>query len=225
MINFQFFYIFLCGQSEILLFYYLWFLKLTLLFSALCVVVSRNPVMSVIFLIYTFLNSALLLFFFGAEYFAMLLILVYLGAIAVLFLFVVMLLNIRIFEITQQTVKFTPFLLLAIVILCLILFLNFKTFLYQAEAVEPLALEEAIYLEASKPEWVNIYYSVSFIRSLAFVMFTYGAIYIVIISFILLLAVVGVISLTLVKSKKLKLQDDYSQVIRENRLNLVLQKR
>jgi len=225
MINFQFFYIFLCGQSEILLFYYLRFLKLTLLFSALCVVVSRNPVMSVIFLIYTFLNSALLLFFFGAEYFAMLLILVYLGAIAVLFLFVVMLLNIRIFEITQQTVKFTPFLLLAIVILCLILFLNFKTFLYQAEAVEPLALEEAIYLEASKPEWVNIYYSVSFIRSLAFVMFTYGAIYIVIISFILLLAVVGVISLTLVKSKKLKLQDDYSQVIRENRLNLVLQKR
>jgi len=225
MINFQFFYVFFCGQSEILLFYYLWFLKLTLLFSALCVVVSRNPVMSVIFLIYTFLNSALLLFFFGAEYFAMLLILVYLGAIAVLFLFVVMLLNIRIFEITQQTVKFTPFLLLAIVILCLILFLSFKSFLYQAEAVEALTLEEAMYLQASKPEWVNIYYSVSFIRSLAFVMFTYGAIYIVIISFILLLAVVGVISLTLVKSKKLKLQDDYSQVIRENRLNLVLQKR
>lgn len=65
-----------------------------LLLSALAVISSRNPVYSVFFLILAFFNAAALFVMIGAEYLAMTLVIVYVGAVAVLFLFVVMMLNI-----------------------------------------------------------------------------------------------------------------------------------
>ncbi len=65
-----------------------------LLVSALAVVSTRNTVYSVLFLILSFVNAACLFILSGSEYLAMLLIVVYVGAIAVLFLFVVMMLNV-----------------------------------------------------------------------------------------------------------------------------------
>lgn len=65
-----------------------------LLISAMIAVSAKNTVHSVLFLILTFLNAAALFVLLGAEFLAMLLIIVYVGAIAVLFLFVVMMLNI-----------------------------------------------------------------------------------------------------------------------------------
>jgi NADH-quinone oxidoreductase subunit J len=63
--------------------------------SAVAVVASRNPVHSVLFLIFAFFNAAGLFILLGAEMLAMLLVIVYVGAVAVLFLFVVMMLNIK----------------------------------------------------------------------------------------------------------------------------------
>ena len=68
--------------------------------SALMVVSSRNPVHSVLFLILSFVNAAGLFVLLGAEFLAMILIVVYVGAVAVLFLFVVMMLNV-----TERTTK------------------------------------------------------------------------------------------------------------------------
>ena len=65
-----------------------------MLASGLMVVVSRNPVYSVLFLILAFFNAAALFVLIGAEFLAMLLVVVYVGAVAVLFLFVVMMLNV-----------------------------------------------------------------------------------------------------------------------------------
>lgn len=62
--------------------------------SALCVVTARNPVHSVLFLILSFFSAAGLFVLLGAEFLAMLLIVVYVGAVAVLFLFVVMMLDV-----------------------------------------------------------------------------------------------------------------------------------
>ena len=62
--------------------------------SAACVVSARNPVHSVLFLILAFFNAAALFLLAGAEFLAMILVIVYVGAVAVLFLFVVMMLNI-----------------------------------------------------------------------------------------------------------------------------------
>ena len=64
------------------------------LFSGFMVISSRNPVHSVLFLILAFINSAALFLLLGAEFLAMILIIVYVGAVAVLFLFVVMMLDI-----------------------------------------------------------------------------------------------------------------------------------
>ena len=70
--------------------------------SAVAVISSRNPVHSVLFLILAFVNSAGIFVLAGAEFLAMILLIVYVGAVAVLFLFVVMMLNINLEEIKSQ---------------------------------------------------------------------------------------------------------------------------
>jgi NADH-quinone oxidoreductase subunit J len=76
--------------------------------SAAMVVVSRNPVYSVLFLILAFFNAAALFLLLGAEFIAMILIIVYVGAVAVLFLFVVMMLDINLTELREGFLKYLP---------------------------------------------------------------------------------------------------------------------
>jgi len=81
-------------------------------------VVSRNPVHSVLWLILSFLSAAGLFVLLGAEFVAMLLIIVYVGAVAVLFLFVVMMLDIDFAELKAEMAKYMPLaLLIALIIL------------------------------------------------------------------------------------------------------------
>jgi NADH-quinone oxidoreductase subunit J len=76
--------------------------------AGLRVVVSRNPVFSVLFLILAFFNAAGLFVLIGAEFIAMLLVVVYVGAVAVLFLFVVMMLDINFAEMRAGFQKYLP---------------------------------------------------------------------------------------------------------------------
>ena len=76
--------------------------------SGFMVIASRNPVQSVLFLILAFVNAAGLFLMMGAEFLAMILIIVYVGAVAVLFLFVVMMLDINFVELRQGFVKYLP---------------------------------------------------------------------------------------------------------------------
>ena len=76
--------------------------------SGAMVVVSRNPVHSVLFLILAFFNAAALFLLIGAEFIAMILVIVYVGAVAVLFLFVVMMLDINLVEIREGFLKYLP---------------------------------------------------------------------------------------------------------------------
>jgi len=76
--------------------------------SAVMVIASRNPVHSVLFLILAFFNSAGLFVLMGAEFLAMILVIVYVGAVAVLFLFVVMMLDINFSELRQGFLNFLP---------------------------------------------------------------------------------------------------------------------
>jgi len=88
------------------LFFYL-FAGITLL-SGLMVITSKNPVHSVLFLILAFFNAAGLFVLLGAEFLAMLLVVVYVGAVAVLFLFVVMMLDINFVELREGFQKYMP---------------------------------------------------------------------------------------------------------------------
>ncbi|MEC7515076.1 MAG: NADH-quinone oxidoreductase subunit J [Pseudomonadota bacterium] len=86
--------------------------------SAIMVVSSRNPVHSVLFLILAFFNAAALFLLMGAEFIAMMLVIVYVGAVAVLFLFVVMMLDINFAELRQGFQAYLPIgLLIGVVLL------------------------------------------------------------------------------------------------------------
>src|SRR5437868_8733567 len=76
--------------------------------SALMVIASRNPVHSVLFLILTFFNAAGLFILAGAEFLALILIVVYVGAVAVLFLFVVMMLDVDFTELRRGMLGYLP---------------------------------------------------------------------------------------------------------------------
>jgi NADH-quinone oxidoreductase subunit J len=85
-----------------------YFLSFVLVFSALIVVSARNPVHSVLFLMLAFFNSAGLFLLLGAEFISMLIIIVYVGAVMVLFLFVVMMLDIDFKELRHGFIKYLP---------------------------------------------------------------------------------------------------------------------
>jgi NADH-quinone oxidoreductase subunit J len=77
--------------------------------SAVMVISSKNPVHSVLFLILAFVNAAGLFVLMGAEFLAWILIIVYVGAVAVLFLFVVMMLDVDFAELRQGFLNYLPF--------------------------------------------------------------------------------------------------------------------
>ena len=77
--------------------------------AALMVIASRNPVHSVLFLILAFFNAAALFILLGAEFLALILLIVYVGAVAVLFLFVVMMLDIEFAELKRGALQYLPF--------------------------------------------------------------------------------------------------------------------
>ncbi len=81
---------------------------ITAVMAGLLVVVARNPVHSVLWLILAFLSSAGLFVLLGAEFVAMLLVIVYVGAVAVLFLFVVMMLDVDFAELKAEMAKYVP---------------------------------------------------------------------------------------------------------------------
>src|ERR1700726_4608789 len=76
--------------------------------SGVMVIAARNPVHSVLFLILAFFNAAGLFVLLGAEFLAMILVIVYVGAVAVLFLFVVMMLDINFVELRQGALQYLP---------------------------------------------------------------------------------------------------------------------
>ena len=96
------------GVGMILQAIFFYIFALVTVASAFMVISSRNPVYSVLFLILAFFNAAGLFLLLGAEFLAMILIVVYVGAVAVLFLFVVMMLDVDFVELRQGVLQYLP---------------------------------------------------------------------------------------------------------------------
>jgi NADH-quinone oxidoreductase subunit J len=124
-----------------------WIFAVVAVISGILVVANRNPVYSVLFLILTFFNAAGLFVLLGAEFLAMMLVVVYVGAVAVLFLFVVMMLDINFVALRQGFVRYLPIGAIVGVILVVELFFIFGGWLAPGAAttlVDPTpALEQA----------------------------------------------------------------------------------
>ncbi len=109
--------------------------------SAFMVIASRNPVHSVLFLILAFVNAAGLFLLLGAEFLAMILVVVYVGAVAVLFLFVVMMLDVDFAELRQGFLQYLPIggLIAAIFAIELVLVVGAWTFTPEALTMKQAA--------------------------------------------------------------------------------------
>ena len=151
-----------------------------ILFTSLLVITSRNPVYSVFFLILVFLISGSLLISFQVDFIALLFIIVYIGAIAILFLFVVMMLNIKLFE--EKISRYLPIGSLV----GFVLFLELSVILYQKTSLPIQTLE-----------WENQFNSLSNIQVFGHLLYTEYFYFFIISSIILLLAMIGAITLTL----------------------------
>jgi len=160
------------------LFFYMF--SAVMLGAGLMVVVSRNPVFSVLFLILAFFNAAGLFVLIGAEFIAMLLVVVYVGAVAVLFLFVVMMLDINFAEMRAGFQKYLP---LGLVVGSILVF----------------ELVAAIYGDAFKGASLPAMPEISNTRALGNVLYTKYMYLFQVAGLILLVAMIGAISLTMRK--------------------------
>ena len=176
-----------------MLFFYL-FASITCL-AGLMVISSRNPVHSVLFLILAFFNAAGLFVLLGAEFLAMLLVVVYVGAVAVLFLFVVMMLDINFVELREGFQRYMPLGLgVGGVLLAEILFVFFNS--------------------ADMPERVVMVNEVSNTRALGRILYTDYIYLFQLAGLILLVAMIGAIALTLRKRENVRRQSIASQTER-----------
>src|SRR3990172_5095255 len=101
-----------------------YFFSAVLIFSALMVITARHPVRGVLFLVLAFFASAVLWMLLQAEFLALVLIFVYVGAVMTLFLFVVMMLNIDISPKNQAFVRYLPFGLFMVALLLFIILIS-----------------------------------------------------------------------------------------------------
>ena len=173
-------------------FFYL-FAAITLL-AGLMVVSARNPVHSVLFLILAFFNAAGLFVLLHAEFLAMLLVVVYVGAVAVLFLFVVMMLDINFVELREGFQRYRPLGLLIAGVLLVELFVTFFS-LTASDATMPVMSDVHNTLALGRV----IYTDYIYLFQLA--------------GLILLVAMIGAITLTLRKRDGVKRQHIGSQNI------------
>jgi NADH-quinone oxidoreductase subunit J len=168
--------------------------------SAVMVISSRNPVHSVLFLILTFFNGAGLFILLGAEFLAMILVVVYVGAVAVLFLFVVMMLDVDFVELRQGMLNYLPVggTIGLIVLVELVLVLG-------SLAIDPAAIKT---VSAPTPEGVTN------TEALGRILYTDYIYYFQAAGLILLVAMVGAIVLTLRHKTGVKRQNIADQVAR-----------
>lgn len=179
------------------------------LVSGLMVVRAKNPVHSVLFFILVFCDTSGLLILLGLDFFAMIFLVVYIGAIAVLFLFVVMMFNIQIAEIHEEVLRYLP----VSGIIGLIFWWE-MFFILDNETIPLLpthrnttSLRYTVYAGKVR-SWTNL-------ETLGNLLYTYYFVWFLVSSLILLVAMIGAIVLTMHRTTKVKRQD----VFRRNALD------
>jgi len=198
---------------ENLLFYT--FSSLSVIFS-LFVISSKNPIHSILSLVLVFFNAAGLLILLGVEFLAMLFLIVYVGAVAVLFLFVIMMLNIKVNSIQSSIYRYAPFSLLLLALLYL--------------GLLPIVDSELISLSISDM-FYNLYYEDFYLNPiniwqsnvvlltntslLGSVLYTHYSFLFIVSGIILLVSMLGAISLTLHRRNDIRRQYIYKQIQRD----------
>ncbi|GAB3156837.1 NADH-quinone oxidoreductase subunit J [Nesterenkonia halophila] len=181
--------------------------------SGILVITSRNPVISVLFLISTFVNVACYLILLGINFIGLTYLIVYVGAIAILFLFVIMMLNIKLVELQDSSEDYSNPYPLAFVLGTLFvsglslansniskfdlpsIFDSINLLSFKSDNLETLTVNHS--------NWDNVFVSMDQINSVGQVLYTSHALFLIIASMILCLAMVGPIVLCLKPTKRI----------------------
>ena len=182
--------------------------SILLIFTCFKVITSSNPVLSAINLVFSFFLSAVLWLLLGAEFLSIILILVYVGAVMVLFLFVVMMLDINIAKKTASYIKYLP-LGIAVFIAFNVLIIYF--FINTFENIDYNAVKNIEIISDSNTE------------NLGYLLFTKYIIEFEIAGLILLLGIISAIVLTYRKNPKNKYQNPTTQISasKKDRLKII----
>lgn len=171
--------------------------------AAFMVISARNPVHSVLYLILTFFNAAALFLLTGAEFLAMILLVVYVGAVAVLFLFVVMMLDVDFAELKGEMAKYMPIALLIGVVLLMQLGIGLGAWV-QADGA--MGLRKAVTPDMAQVENT---------RAIGLLLYDKYLMVFQLAGMVLLVAMIGAIVLTLRHRKNVKRQNVLHQMWRD----------
>jgi len=188
------------------------FTMLTLLFSVFSIT-SKNPVVSILFLIATFVLASCYIIYIGINFLGISYIIVYVGAIAILFLFIIMMINIKLTDIIETGTQYTKTLPLGLLIVSFFIFIFFSIIPYifnnlnfdyitgkkMSYVISSSYLNPTIYFNSPETLITNFLQ----IDSISFTIYVYGAVLLIICSLILLLAMFSAIIIsTDLESKK-----------------------
>jgi NADH-quinone oxidoreductase subunit J len=195
-------------------------------FSVICslmVVSAKNPIHSVLFLILTFFNLSCLLFILNVEFLPLLFLIVYVGAIAVLFLFVLIMLNIKLSELKEGSKQYF---FIALIFGIIFLVETLLVFNINFSALNLLGLplkkaQDSLLSFGFCFDFSTLCFKHSNILYLGELLFTSFAYLFVALGFVLLLAMMGAITLTLKKNFITKSQDVYNQILRDSNHDII----
>jgi len=175
--------------------------------SGIFVLNSKNPVVSVLFLIGLFANVAVYLNLIGLNFIGLSYLIVYIGAVSILFLFILMLINIRLSELQDNTMNSIPLAIIIIISLIYTIFIvlpyNYATINNDDISNNYLYKNKLIYMNNNditfslSNNWDNNILEYNHISTIGSILYTSHNIWLIITSFILLLAMVGAIVITI----------------------------
>jgi len=193
------------------------FISLVSILSAILVIVSKNPIVSVLFLIGLFLSISCYLIVLGLNFIGLSYLLVYVGAVSILFLFILMLINVRISELLNETSNSIPLVILIILAFNYpvskvlpysvtvfiqeavnkIWYINYNYTIDNVLTMKAIISDKSEVLYATSKIWDGNMSEFSHITSIGNIMYTSHSIWLIITSIILLLAMVGAIVITI----------------------------
>lgn len=175
-----------------------------ILFLSFGLLTFENPIYAIFLLVLVFFGSSFLLIELNLFFLALMILIVYLGALIVLFLFVVMMLNIKSLEL-NRVINFFPFLF--IFFSAFLLFLLSKSLTFSDFDPNLFILSVFFF------DWQHSYHYVSSFFGMGFYLYTFGSVLLILVSIILLLAMIGAIILTLTPSRHFYKQNSINQIL------------
>lgn len=192
-----------------------YFFSALLLISSMAVILVKEPIHSLIFLLASFICTSILLLMLECEFLALLLIIVYVGAIGVLFLFTIMMLDLKTKETSKNYVKYVSvsIVFIATLLFPLLYIINTNEFFSYPSSL----LTSDLYLNPYQ-NWYDLIDSTNDVNIYGQILYSYFVVQFLITGFILLLTLIGVVYLTNSHEKQSLRQSQFKQLSRKSKI-------